>query len=212
MAGISSSTARLRTGPGDRRTRTPRPRLPRARRNLLRLAGLLALAGVVLVAAALIPGPHAGQQPFGVRRVVRAPNSANPLGVRVTKVVGSSIPAKEYGHLDGLQENQGLDAQGQLSSGLTPIPPAAFDRPIARYRAYAERWSATLAGALVPLKAALSADDRAAAKRDWDTAFADWLHLGAVYGLLPDSLERQLAEVPPDLADRHFPGLHRLEL
>ncbi|MFZ0040870.1 MAG: EfeM/EfeO family lipoprotein [Solirubrobacteraceae bacterium] len=184
---------------------------PRRRRTALRLAAALGLALVAIAAAALIPGSHSTPPSFGVQRTAAGPATREPRPDAVTQVAGSSIPASRYGRLDGLQENQGVDAQGQLTSDLAPLPPASFDAPIARYRAYAERWSARLARSLTPLTSDLRSGSRAAAQRAWATSLSDWLHLGAVYGLLPTGLQRRLAGIPPSLGDRRFAGLHRLE-
>jgi hypothetical protein len=64
----------------------------------------------------------------------------------------------------------------------------------------------------VPLTAALRAGNRGLARRDWATAFSDYLHLGAVYGLLPGDLNDDLAGMPGEIGDPHFVGLHRIEM
>ena len=46
----------------------------------------------------------------------------------------------------------------------------------------------------------------------WATAFSDYLHLGAVYGLLPGDLNDDLAGMPGEIGDPHFVGLHRIEM
>jgi hypothetical protein len=208
-----SATAPLRTDAGGDSRGRRRWRPPSPKRAALWLAGVAVLAVVVVAAAAIIPGSHGhGSARFGVARVASGSAVSNPLPHHETKVFGTDIPADQYGTLIGRQENQGVNAQGQMVSDLSPLPPASFDRPIAAYRTYAERWSVRLGGAVAILRTALAANDRAAAQRDWAIAFADYLHLGAVYGLLPAALDRSLAGVPQDLGDRHFPGLHRVEL
>ena len=96
-------------------------------------------------------------------------------------------------------------------SHLMPLPGAAFAGPIKRYRVYAEHWNAHLASAAVSLQAALVEGSRNAAKREWERAFADYLHLGPVRGLLPAALMRRLAGMPPTSGGRDFTGLHRIE-
>ena len=167
------------------------------------------LVVVALLAAALIPGSHSGGNgPVARRTVVSAELTANPLH-RQSKVFDSRIAASKYGTQVAQREN-GSDANGPISD-LTPLRPRQFTRPENEYRHYAERWAVRLGHDVIPLTAALRAGDRARAKRDWLTAFSDYLHLGAVYGLLPRNLDDELARVPSSTSDTDFPGLHRIE-
>ena len=101
-----SSTASLRTdGRGDspqrRRWRPPGPK-----RTGVWLAGVAALALLVVAAAAIIPGSHGhGSTRFGVVRVAAGSSARNLLPYHETKVFGSDIPAARYGTLIGRQEN-----------------------------------------------------------------------------------------------------------
>jgi iron uptake system EfeUOB component EfeO/EfeM len=178
----------------------------------LRAAAVVGLLAVMaLVGAALIPGSHSHTGPARAQAGVAAPESgANTLHTHQDTVFGSNISADTYGTLIAERE-QGIDSSGQLASDLDPISPRAFNRPIAAYRRYAERWAISLARAITPLQVALRAGHRGAAQRAWKTAFADYLHLGAVYGLLPNDLNDQLAAVPSSLGERRFAGLHRIE-
>jgi high-affinity iron transporter len=174
--------------------------------------GFVALLAVAaLAAAALIPGSHTATGNDLARESVAAP-SAQPHGsARVTKVFDSSVPARRYGSQVAAMEN-GVDRSGNYVSDLSPLPVAAFDRPVAEYRHYAERWAATLGHDVPPLTAALRARNRARARRAWELAFSDYLHLGAVYGLLPGDLDDRLAGLPGLTGDPHFVGLHRIEM
>ena len=78
---------------------------------------------------------------------------------------GSNIPAKVYGTQIADQEDQGIDANGQLASDLAPIPPTAFGGPIGAYRAYAEHWAARSQANLPTLRGALASGGRAASER-----------------------------------------------
>jgi iron uptake system EfeUOB component EfeO/EfeM len=178
----------------------------------LRGAAVVALLALMaLVGAALIPGSRGHTGAARAQAGVAARQSgANTLHTHQATVFGSNISARTYGTLIAERE-QGIDSSGQLASDLDPVSPRAFHRPIAAYRRYAERWAATLARDITPLRVALRTGDRTAAERGWKTAFADYLHLGAVYGLLPDDLNDQLAAVPSSLAERRFTGLHRIE-
>jgi hypothetical protein len=209
MSGTSSPPTSLVTGPG---SGSPRRGLRPSRRLALRVAAVAGLAVIVIVAAAVIPGSHGRSARFSVAATARPAPAGRPLPEHVTKVFGSQISAKQYGSLIGNQENEGTDAQGQLTSDLSPIPPAAFHRPVAEYRSYAEAWSVKFGGAVSRLRAALATNDRGASESAWATAFTDYLHLGAVYGLLPDALDRELAGVPQTVGERDFPGLHRIEM
>jgi hypothetical protein len=170
------------------------------------------LAVAALTAAALIPGSHGSSDDNLARESVAAPSArSDGSGRHLASVVDSSIPARRYGSQVAAMEN-GFDRSGKLVSDLSPLPVAAFDRPVAEYRRYAERWAATLGHDVTPLTAALRAGDRARARRAWETAFSDYLHLGAVYGLLPGDLNDRLAGLPPITGDPHFVGLHRIEM
>jgi hypothetical protein len=207
MAGSSISTESLRSGVGGG---SGRGRPSRPRRIVLWLAGIAALALLALAAAALIPGSHATPARFS--QLVVAPHSsgANQLRRRQTRVFGSSIAANRYGTQISQREN-GIGPGGQVASDLDPVPARAFTRPVADYIHYALGWSGKLGTAVSSLTAQLRAGDRSAAERAWDVAFSDYLHLGAVYGLLPGDLNDRLAQVPSSLSQAHFTGLHRIE-
>jgi hypothetical protein len=210
MSPLSSQTSTDGSG-GPRRGRLPRPSARAA------LVGVLVLA--VLAAAALT----AGRGGNGAHLVPAAAHSkaSNPYAVHITTVVGSSIPPKQYGN--ELSRQQGSDTDDGAAPGatpgppITPVSPAAFAGPTAEYRAYAERWAATLAGEVPDLRAALAGGDRAAAERQWGIAFSDYLHLGAVYGLLPGTLDARIDGLPhalpgPGAPNLSFSGLHRIEM
>jgi hypothetical protein len=207
MSGSSISTDALRGGAGD----GPDPSgSSRPRRLVLWLAGIGALAVVAILAAATIPGSHAAPKPFSTLAVARGTAAADPLRARQSSVFGSKIPADAYGTQISEREN-GIGPDGQLVSDLDPLPARAFDRPVAGYIHYALGVSGQLGTAVSALTAQLQASDRGAAERAWDVAFTDYLHLGAVYGLLPGNLNDRLAQIPTDLDETHFTGLHRVE-
>ncbi len=177
------------------------------------LAAAIGLAAVAFAGSALIPGSHASRTArFSIRDTTHATNPANRLPEHLTAVLGTHTSAKLYGRADALRENDGVDLHGHLTSDLTPVAPQAFRQPIVRYRRYAERWAAGFTSTIVALRGALASGDRTGAKRAWSSAFFDFMHLGADYNLLPTGLTERIAEVPPRLGDRRFPGLHRIEL
>jgi iron uptake system EfeUOB component EfeO/EfeM len=179
-----------------------------------------ALSVIALIAAALIPsGGSNGAKRFSVAAVAGHVSTTNGLPEHITKVFGSKIPAKAYGTQIARQENQGIDANGQLASDLSPIAPSAFDGPIAAFRVYAEHWAARFAAALPTLRTALAGGGRSASKRAWSDAYSDYLHLGAVYGLLPGTLDARIDGMPHQLPGNGsagslsgVSGLHRIEL
>jgi hypothetical protein len=192
-------------GPGGLRPRRPV-------RLLIWLGAVALLVIAALVAAAVIPGSHHSVPDDAIaQRAVTPPSSSSRPGpARVTKVFDSSISDKHYGTQIAQMEN-GYDASGPVSD-LSPLPVSAFDHPVAVYRRFAERWATTLGHDVVPLTVALRAGHRGLARRDWATAFSDYLHLGAVYGLLPGALNNDLAGMPGEIGDPHFVGLHRIEM
>jgi iron uptake system EfeUOB component EfeO/EfeM len=205
MSETHSSTALPRSsGPGGLRPRRPV-------RLAIWLGAVTLLALAALVAAAVIPGSHhSAADPDVAQRAVATPTPSSNAPARVTKVFDSSISANRYGTQDAQREN-GYNASGPVSD-LTPLPVSALDHPVAMYRRYAERWAATLGHDVVPLTAALRDGNRGLARRDWAAAFSDYLHLGAVYGLLPGDLNDDLAGMPGEIGDPHFTGLHRIEM
>ena len=187
-----------------------RPR--RARRVLAWAGGVVLLAIAALAAAAIIPGSHrSGGAPAQARADVAAQTATTNAKPLVTHVFDSKVSAKKYGALIAGMEN-GTNAQGQIVSDLPPLKRAQFRRPIAEFRAYAERWAVTLTSGTRALTRALRSGDRARAERAWSAAFSDYLHLGAVYGLLPGDLNDRLAGLPPVIGSTRFVGLHRIEM
>ncbi len=171
---------------------------------------VVVLAIVAFIAAAAIPSPRAPSHHSaeGVLAVSRA--SDKQERVRVSQVFGSKVSAKRYGTQVSEQEN-GVNAKGQLISDLSPLPARRFDRPVAEYKRYAERWAVRLGTDTGKLTQALRSGSRTRARARWSAAFSDYLHLGAVYGFLPGSLNDRLAAAPTSTGATHFPGLHRIE-
>src|SRR5262249_28292360 len=120
----------------------------------------------------------------------------------------------KFGAQVAAQEDQGVTPNGQPTGDLVPLPRHVFAIPIARFRHYAEHWAARLGDDLPALRNALTAGSRPAAKRAWSVAWSDYLHLGAVYGLLPGTLDRSMDGLPETVSRsaHHFSGLHRIEM
>jgi hypothetical protein len=181
-----------------------------------RALGFALVAAILLLAgAALAPSPGAHRPShFGVLSVTAHTSPANPLGVRVSKVYGSNVPARRYGTEIGDLEDQGENTRGEMTADLSPLPARAFIAPVAAYKRYAERWTTIAEHEASALRDALASGDRAGARAAWQATWGSYLHLGAVYGLLGD-LNQEIDGMPNGIlagvADPHFSGLHRLE-
>jgi hypothetical protein len=188
-------------------------RSPAARRAL----GLTLVAALLLLAgAALAPSPGAHRPShFGVLSVAAHTSPANPLGVRVSKVYGSDVPARRYGTEIGDLEDQGENTRGEMTVDLSPLPARAFAGPVAAYKRYAKHWTIIAEHQADGLRDALAAGNRAGARSAWQATWSSYLHLGAVYGLF-EALNQEIDGMPDGLlagaADTHFSGLHRLEM
>ncbi len=108
--------------------------------------------------------------------------------------------------------------------GVTPAIPsehiavsaASFATPVARYIAYSRAQLAALTGPLASLRDRLAAGDRIGAKRAWATAWAGYLHLGAVYlqgdvSDLNDAIDGPPGGLPGGTSNPSFTGFHRIE-
>jgi hypothetical protein len=192
----------------------PSPSSPpvRSRRRRALVAGgiVVALAIIAFVAAAAIPTPHAHKRQAQSGVLAVAHGSSKPETVRVSHVFGTNVSAKRYGTRIADLEN-GVNGKGQLISDLPPLAARRFHRPVAEYKRYAEGWAVRLGRAVSTLTDTLRSGSRARARADWSIAFSDYLHLGAVYGFLPGSLNDQLAQPATSTGATHFPGLHRIE-
>jgi high-affinity iron transporter len=101
-------------------------------------------------------------------------------------------------------------------SELRPLPPSAFKRPVAEYRAYAGGRLAAMEKQLVTLASALTSNDRVAAQSAWRAAYASYLGLGAVYltgevSDLNDAIDGTPGGLPGGVSNPRFSGLHRIE-
>jgi hypothetical protein len=182
-----------------------------------RALGLALVAAILLLAgAALAPSPGAHRPSrFGVLSVAAHTSLANPLGVRISKVYGSNVPARRYGTEIGDLEDQGENTRGEMTADLSPLPARAFAGPVTAYKRYAEHWTTIAEHEANGLREALAGDDRAGARSAWQATWSSYLHLGAVYGLFGD-LNQEIDGMPDGVlagvADPHFSGLHRLEM
>jgi hypothetical protein len=124
-------------------------------------------------------------------------------------------PIQAYSEADAKRNGAAGQGGAPPPPDLVPLPAGAFDGPIAQYRAYAERQLTAMLRQLAVLQGALRANRRAAARATWESAYADYLDLGAVYGefgALNSAIDGSPGGLPGGVHDPRFTGLHRLEL
>ena len=83
---------------------------------------------------------RAPAQPFRCAIGPAHTSLSNPLGVRISKVYGSNVPARRYGTEIGDLNDQGENTRGEMTADLSPLPAQAFLTPVAAYKRYGERW------------------------------------------------------------------------
>jgi iron uptake system EfeUOB component EfeO/EfeM len=170
----------------------------------LALTALLAALGVFLLFTAFGVGDHS-------RAVQSEPAALAPLANYTERAphVASSLA------ITGVQGEVRGAAQTPPSE-LAPLPPSAFNEPVAEYRAYAVRELALMEGQIAGLEHALAGNDRAAAQNAWRSAYASYMHLGAVYlagqaATLNQRINGNPGGLQGGAASPRFTGLHRVE-
>jgi hypothetical protein len=196
--------------------REPRGKRAGGYRRLLWLAGgALALGLLALVGSALTPGDSsAGKHRFSVVKLA-GKSAPNPLAGRLKRVYGTNVPASRFGTEVADLEDEGTNMAGEKVSELTPLSPHTFERPEDEYRGYARHWITAALAKTSVLSRSIAASDRSQAQAAWKSAWSDYLHLGAVYGLFGE-LNQQIDGSPGGLpggdSDPRFSGLHRIEM
>jgi iron uptake system EfeUOB component EfeO/EfeM len=110
---------------------------------------------------------------------------------------------------------QPLSAQNPVSAAMPPSSPAEYRRPIRIYRRHVLRQLAAMSGDVAALRAAISSGDASGARNAWRAANARYQTIGAAYGAFGDldaAVDGTSAGLPRGERDRHFTGLHRVEL
>lgn len=179
---------------------------------MLAVVALLALC--TFVGSALAPGDSHRPGPFAVSKLA-GKSKPNPLAGRLAKVYGTNVPASRYGTEVADLEDDGTNLAGEQVSELSPLPARDFAAPEREYRAYAQQWIAHALSGATSLQRALTAGNRSAAKIAWGVTWSDYLHLGAVYGLLSEqnqAIDGAPGVLPGGSTDPHFVGLHRIEM
>jgi len=194
----------------------------RSRRSLRRpgrlggatiLVGLLALVVLgVFLGSALAPS-HSDGRAGGVASEGPA-HVANPLAGRLTTVVGTDVPAARFGEEAAAREDFGENLAGEKISDILPISAKRFEKPVKEYKAYAHGWVERTIVDARALGGALAGGSRADARRAWEKAWGDYMHLGADYGLfgnLEEELDGTAGGPKTSPSDPDFVGFRRLE-
>src|SRR5206468_2270942 len=87
-------------------------------------------------------------------------------------------------------------------------------KPVREYKAYAHGWIERTVGDAKALDHTLSGGSRADARRAWEKAWGDYMHLGADYGLfgvLEEELDGTAGGPKAAPSDPDFVGFRRLE-
>lgn len=178
------------------------------------LLGLLAIVVLgVFIGSALAPSHSEGRR--GSVASEGPAEVANPLAGRLSKVVGTDVSAARYGEEVAAREDFGANLAGEQISDLDPISARRFAKPVREYKAYAHGWIERTITDAKGLGATLAAGgSRAAAERAWEKAWADYMHLGADYGLfgeLEEELDGTAGGPETSPSDPGFVGFRRLE-
>lgn len=179
---------------------------------MLLIGLLLALALGAFLGSALAPA-HSEVR-FGGTASEGPKHIGNPLAGRIKRVVGTNVPASRYGSEIAALEDYEENLAGEKISDLSPIPPSRFEAPVREYKAYAQVWIAHTIDAARRLGDTLAGGSRAEARRAWETTWADYMHLGADYGLfghLEEELDGTAGGAEAAVSNPRFVGFHRLE-
>jgi hypothetical protein len=184
-----------------------------------RIGGAAILGGAVLLVvlgvflgSALTPS-HSDGRSGGVASEGPA-TVANPLAGQVTTVVGTDVPAAQFGEEAAAREDFGENLRGEKISDLAPLPAARFAKPVKEYKAYAHGWVERTIVDAKALGATLASGSRAQARRAWEKAWGDYMHLGADYGLfgeLEEELDGTAGGAKAATSNPDFVGFRRLE-
>lgn len=180
-----------------------RRRSSRALRGGVIVASLAVVSAIVAFAVLTAAGVGGGSGGAASRTTVARKPAARHL-----------TAAQRYEEAVAIHENGSGVSGAAPPPDQFPIAASRFRAPIAYYKRYAGRQLVGVSADLRRLRAALRANDRAAAKAAWQDAWGGYLRLGGVYGAF-GSLDTAIDGLPGGLAhgvhDKDFTGLHRLE-
>ncbi len=125
----------------------------------VRIPGLVVVAAVLVGGALYLIGRDPESPPARAAHLAIAPGASSPG--RAGRVLGTTLSAQQAADA-AIEDGRKPD--------LVPLAEHDFDRPIARYRAYALGQAHALL--------------RAARRREWAAARDRWLRAGAAYGAL----------------------------
>jgi iron uptake system EfeUOB component EfeO/EfeM len=178
------------------------------------LLGLLVLLALgVFLGSALAPA-HSDGRSGGGTASEGPEHVANPLAGRIKKVVGTNVSPALYGEEVAAREDYEENLAGEKISDLLPLPARRFKKPVGEYKAYAHAWIDRTIAASRALGEELTGGSRAAARRAWEQAWGDYMHLGADYGLfgnLEEELDGTAGGPETAASDPDFVGFRRLE-
>jgi iron uptake system EfeUOB component EfeO/EfeM len=123
-------------------------------------------------------------------------------------------PLQAYSEQAATREGLGNAAGARPVPELVPVPPSAFERPIAESLVYAERQLSAMALDVSQLTRVLASGNRARSRAVWLDAYGRYLRLGAVYGEfgeLDTAIDGRAGSFAGGTANPQFTGLHRLE-
>jgi iron uptake system EfeUOB component EfeO/EfeM len=175
-------------------------------------AVLIVVALGVFLGSALAPSHSDGRS--GGTDSEGPASVANPLAGRLTKVVGTDVPAARFGEEEAAREDFGENLEGEKISDLDPLPAHRFEKPVKEYKAYAHGWIERTIVDARALGAALTGGSRGEARRAWEKAWGDYMHLGADYGLfgqLEEELDGTAGGARAATSNPNFVGFRRLE-
>jgi iron uptake system EfeUOB component EfeO/EfeM len=181
--------------------------------RLALVAGLLVVVVAVFIGSALAPSHSDGRSGGGVASEGPA-HVANPLAGRQKSVVGTDAPAARYGAEVAAHEDFEQNLAGEKVSDLEPLPTRRFVKPVQEYKSYAHGWIERTIKDAKALGATLSGGSRADARRAWESAWGDYMHLGAdcgLFGELEEQLDGTAGGPRTSPSDPDFVGFRRLE-
>jgi iron uptake system EfeUOB component EfeO/EfeM len=151
------------------------------RRLLLAIAPVAVAAAIVAVVLAVTQGGSDGPKAPSFNHISIAPGASAPHADG--KVFGTTESPQQVA--SEAVENQVMP-NGMVAPDQHPLPPSAFDAPVAAYHRYADGQARAMGAAAASLQRAVDRGDRAGARSAFDQAFDRWMLVGAAYGALGD--------------------------
>jgi hypothetical protein len=175
----------------------------RRRAPLVTGVALVAL-GVILLLTALSGGGHSRSTHIRAAALIPFANYTE----RAPHVLSTLAITGVQGEVRGASETP--------PSYLSPLPPSAFNKPVAEYRIYSVHQLAQMEGQIVRLEHSLAANDRVASQDAWRTVYASYMRLGAVYlagevAKLNQEINGNPGGLKGGAASPEFSGLHQIE-